>query len=255
MRTYYEVYWSEEGFCPRDALTRFVTPLLERYMPAVGACLDLGCGDGRTAGLWLRSHVRSYAGVDVSMAGLCMARALGLNVAQIGDASELPFGSEAFDAAVCIEVFEHLFEPQQAARELLRVLRPGGLLLVTVPNVAYWRHRLDLAVRGRWDPAGDAESVRKPWRDPHLRFFTAPTLRAMLEQVGYTDVRVAGHAGEVIGHLPGVRKWASLFPDALLARRIADLAHSPLQRRLQEWWPSLFGKQLHALAWKSPAAG
>jgi SAM-dependent methyltransferase len=49
----------------------------------------------------------------------------------IGDAHHLPFGDETVDAIVCTEVFEHLVDPPAAARELIRVLKPGGRLVLT----------------------------------------------------------------------------------------------------------------------------
>ncbi len=49
----------------------------------------------------------------------------------IGDAHHLPFGDGTVDAIVCTEVFEHLIDPPAAARELIRVLRPGGRLVLT----------------------------------------------------------------------------------------------------------------------------
>ena len=49
----------------------------------------------------------------------------------IGDAHQLPFGDATIDAIVCTEVFEHLIDPPAAARELIRVLKPGGRLILT----------------------------------------------------------------------------------------------------------------------------
>lgn len=49
----------------------------------------------------------------------------------IGDAHHLPFGDESVDAIVCTEVFEHLLDPAAAAREMVRILKPGGRLVLT----------------------------------------------------------------------------------------------------------------------------
>ncbi|MBA2448094.1 MAG: class I SAM-dependent methyltransferase, partial [Chloroflexi bacterium] len=49
----------------------------------------------------------------------------------VGDAHRLPFADATFDAIVCTEVFEHLLEPTAAAAEMIRVLRPGGRLVLT----------------------------------------------------------------------------------------------------------------------------
>jgi 2-polyprenyl-6-hydroxyphenyl methylase/3-demethylubiquinone-9 3-methyltransferase len=204
--------------------------------------LDLGCGDGQTSGLWLRDHGCDYVGVDISENAVQAARSLGLESARIDDAASLPFPDASFDAAACIEVLEHLFEPQLAVSEVLRILRPGGVLIVTVPNIAYWRWRLDLALLGRWNPLGDTLAVKEPWRDPHIRFFNPKTLREMLSSAGFNPVKVSGHAGRFLGDLP----W--------LGRRLRGaVGASPPYRTMERLAPSLFAYRLHAVAYKTIA--
>ena len=154
VRDYYERYWSAEGFHPTGETTPALARLFERWVPAGARCLDVGCGDGRTSGLWLLDHGCSYEGVDVSAQAVEEARQLGLQAGQIDDAGRLPFEDGSFDVVVCIEVLEHLFAPLDAVWEMARVLRPGGLLIVTVPNVAYWRRRVDMALSGTMEPSG-----------------------------------------------------------------------------------------------------
>src|SRR5581483_8007533 len=106
--------------------------------------------------------------------------------------TELPFADDSFDFAVSIEVLEHLFEPQKAIAEIHRVLRPGGKLIVTVPNVSHWRNRVDLGVFGRWNPRGDHLSASQPWRDAHIRFFTVRTLGKLVEGCAFEIVARGG---------------------------------------------------------------
>ena len=58
-----------------------------------------------------------------------------------------------FTVVVCFEVLEHLFAPHLAVAEMHRVLEPGGVLIATVPNVAYWRRRLDFLRARPLEPA------------------------------------------------------------------------------------------------------
>jgi SAM-dependent methyltransferase len=245
LRDYYNSYWSEEGFRPTGRLTQPIHELLELHVTSSSDCLDVGCGDGRTSGLWLREHAGSYVGVDVSATAVQQAAALGLDARLIDDAADLPFGDASFDVVLCLEVLEHLFAPHDAAREMLRVLRPGGALLATVPNAAYWRRRLDLFFLGRVNPLGDALSVREPWRDPHIRFFNRSTFRRMLVQAGFAEVHVGGHGGTLTGDLPFIRR---LF-------RPSGWAHPtwrsrPVYRQFERLLPSLLGYRLHAVARK-----
>jgi 2-polyprenyl-3-methyl-5-hydroxy-6-metoxy-1,4-benzoquinol methylase len=242
---YYEAYWTAEQVQSRGGQYRseygFLTPPLrdiyERYIPAGANCLDLGCGDGRTSGVWLTRNGRKYTGVDVSEEGVGLARSIGLDARTIEDAASLPFDSGTFDVVICIEVLEHLFTPHLAAKECARVVKPSGILLATTPNVAYWRRRLDMALFGRWHPDGDHLSVEQPWRDPHIRFFNPGALRRMLYQAGFRSVRIGGHEGSLIGDIPGVRCLRRLEPRSLY-------------QQLESATPSLFAKRLHAIASK-----
>ncbi len=242
---YYETYWTAASQGTRGARFKtehgFLTPhlrrLLERQIPAGASFLDVGCGDGRTAGVWATETGRNYVGVDVSAQAVSQARAIGLDARVIEDAAALPFDDNSFDYVTCIEVFEHLFAPQRASAEILRILRPGGVFVATTPNVAYWRNRLDLALFGRWNPTGDDLSIAQPWRDPHIRFFGAGTLRRMLLQSGFRQVRVEGHEGTLLGDIPGVR-------------RIRELENPEWYHRVEVLVPAVFAKRLAAISRK-----
>ena len=188
---YYEEDWSEGGFRPTGGAFPELVAFVDQHSNRA-AWLDVGCGDGMTAGILLRERGRDYIGVDVSRPAIEQALANGLVAREIEDAASLPFPESTFDAVLLIEVFEHLFEPNRAAAEVLRVLKPGGILFATVPNAAYWRRRLELLFLGRFDPLGDDRSISEPWRDPHIRFFTPKTLGRMLRQTGFEPVWSAG---------------------------------------------------------------
>jgi methionine biosynthesis protein MetW len=243
-KSYYETYWSPGGFRPTGRLREPLRELYERHIPPDSDCLDFGCGDGRTSGLWLSGHARSYVGLDVSANAVELAQEAGLDARVLEDGSHVPFDDRSFDAIVCIEVLEHVFEPQVVCSELLRVLRPGGTLIITVPNVAYWRRRLDFFVLGRWNPLGDERSVSQPWRDPHIRFFNRGSLTRLLDQTGFEDIKVGGHGGTLAGDIPLLRRvvrdrggWA-----------VEDWRPNPIYGRLEAALPGLLGYRLHAVA-------
>lgn len=236
VRGYYERYWSTGGFHPTGQTTPALARLFERWVPVGTRCLDVGCGDGRTSGLWLLDHGCSYQGVDVSAQAVEEAQALGLQAGRIDDASRLPFEDGFFDVVVCIEVLEHLFAPLDAVSAMGRVLRPGGLLIVTVPNVAYWRRRVDMALLGRWNPVGDDRAVSEPWRDPHIRFFTSGSIRRMVAAAGLSPLEVGAHGGGVLRDVP----W--------LSQRFRHGDASRPYRWLERALPTLFGATLHVVA-------
>jgi len=98
----------------RNALKRY-----DGYLK--GRLLDLGCGTG---------PYRKYSGCDHYI-GLDECPAFNPDV--IGSLPGLPFKGASFDSIICNEVLEHLKEPQEALKEMLRVIRRGGAVYVTVP--------------------------------------------------------------------------------------------------------------------------
>lgn len=228
IKHYYETYWSAEGFNPLGRVIPALATLFEENVAPGSSCLDIGCGDGRTSGPWLLSHGCRYLGLDISEHAVQEARKQGFDAEVIKDANALPVPDQSIDVAVCVEVLEHLFAPKEAAKEIYRVLRPGGRLIATVPNIVYWKRRVG-SLLGRWNPGGDLLAVDQPWRDPHVRFFTVSSLERMLAQVGFWSVEVRGHEG-----------WN---PVPTPFRR-------PSERHLIRFLPSLFAVRLNVVAVK-----
>lgn len=236
IRDYYENYWSSDGFAPSAYHADWkMRELFDAVVRVDRDALDVGCGDGSKSGRWLAAHAQSYTGVDVSRAAVELAREHGFDARVVPDAAELPFGDACFDIVVIAEVLEHLFDPLGAAREARRVLRADGALLVTVPNIAHWRNRADMALLGRWHPGGDDRSVDEPWRDPHLRFFTPRTMRSFLVAAGFAPVAVGAYipSGSLIDRIPGVRRASrDRYEPRALARALVDAAPSVLGTRV-----------------------
>ncbi len=95
--------------------------------------LDVGCGHGKLSESFTAKH--AVVGVDIMPHGLPVARTRGLTVFQ-GDASALPFADDQFDVVLCAEVLQNLPDVTGVLRELARVCRPGGRILVSTLNRA-----------------------------------------------------------------------------------------------------------------------
>ena len=115
-----------------------VWQLVSRQLPCE-AFLDAGCGDGRHLAALTRSghRPRRVVGTDISERILETARVaaapLEPELVQ-ANLEALPFEDEAFDLVLCTQVIEHLLDPAAGVRELARVLRPGGVLVLTTDN-------------------------------------------------------------------------------------------------------------------------
>lgn len=237
---YYRDYW-EHGQGKWTAREVAVIPAevehIRRHVQTGNRVLDVGCGDGRLAPL-IRERGAVYAGVDVSESAVRLCREKGLDVRQCDTTQIWPFPDDAFDAVTIFEVLEHLFRPDLCLAEARRVVRDGGLVIGSVPNAAVLPNRL-LFAGGIFNPGGSpATSLRRPWQDAHIRFFTRSTLERLLRaEIGMADVAVTGKAFS----------WLA-FPVAYRAhgwtRRLLDLASRPLAP-LGRGWPSLFADRLY----------
>ncbi|MEP3481534.1 MAG: class I SAM-dependent methyltransferase [Fuerstiella sp.] len=240
VREYYNEYWTESGFCPSGSDDSTLRDLLTSHLPEGKRILDLGCGDGLNAGKIL-TDLGDYVGVDVSETAVKSARQNGYDASLIEDAVDLPFDDETVDAVVSMEVIEHLMFPLRAVEEVSRILKPGGIVLLTTPNIAYWRLRLDMLFRGRWNPLGDTLAVQEPWRDPHIRFFTTASMRGMLNSAGLEVLDVGGIKGRFLMSLPGAQ--------SVFGRRFSGDS-SWVYRKLEKKFPSLLSNRLFGVARK-----
>ncbi len=181
----YERYWEHrQGETLADLPVKW--PKLSRFIPREPGVviLDFGCGNGEVLRRMRELNPDAqYLGLDVSATALEAAgRALeGAALHQVEDGGPFPLADGAVDFIIASEVIEHVYDTDNAFRELARVLRPEGRLLVTTPYHGLLKNVLIL-LRGfdrHFDPAG-----------PHIRFFTNRSLFAALDDVG---LRVLTH--------------------------------------------------------------
>ncbi len=144
-------------------------------IPAGAVVVDLACGDGRL-GRVLGADV-TWIGLDfVERLARRAVRYTGGRPAAVADVTMAPVRSASADVVTCFEVLEHLPDPAAAVAEMARIVRPGGVLLLSVPNDAGLKHRLK--------------------RDPHPLHVQEMDLDAVRSLVG-------AHFGAVEVHLRG----------------------------------------------------
>jgi SAM-dependent methyltransferase len=169
-----------------------------RGFAAPATIVDVGCGDGfATAVAAERNPGHHFVGLDWSAGSLMAARCRGIAVVRAGlDVPRLPFGPGSVDVVVMSEVIEHLLDTDSAIEAAYDVLKPGGSLLLSTPNLASWYNRglLMLGIQ----PVFSEVSLRSVFGRPgsqvagHLHMFTRRALVEFLRAYGFRRVQVAG---------------------------------------------------------------
>src|SRR5690242_869941 len=170
---------------------RYSAPLAVAFWEALGIeagqdVVDVGCGPGAlTAELVRRLGVEHVAAIDPSESFVeaCRARHPGVDV-QHGRAEELPYPDDRFDAALAQLVFHFVSDPDAAAAEMSRVVRPGGLVAASVWDIADGMRMLRVC----WD-AAKAVSPSAPDEAEHRSSFAREgELAELFRTAGLTDV-------------------------------------------------------------------
>ena len=151
--------------------------------------LDCGCGTGHNLATLLHPYGRAF-GFDLTPGGLMLARAAGFPLAR-ADMAAIPFQSSRFDLVTSFDVMQYVADDYAVVREMARVLKPGGGLVVTAAALDVLRG----GHAGTW---------------PEVRRYTTARMRSIVEGAGLKVRRLT-------------YLFASLFP-AMLAVRTMDRA-------------------------------
>ena len=155
----------------KDHYSLYLSILGKYFLP--GKCLlDIGCG----AGFFLKAAELagwSVAGMETSEAAADYARAVTKVKVFYGNLEEIRLAPESYDAVTMLDILEHLPDPMGTLKEVHRVLKKGGILIVNTPDY----QSLSRSILGKgWAVLSPAE---------HLHYFTEKTLRRAFEQAGF----------------------------------------------------------------------
>jgi methionine biosynthesis protein MetW len=166
-----------------------VSAVLQSMMPSGVRVLDVGCGTGSVTLIANRDRGNAIHGIEPDPQRAAVARSRGL-IVHTGYLDEAFLSdNDPFDVAVAADVLEHTSAPAEVLQLMVRAIKPNGIILISVPNVAHWSVRLNLLM-GRFDyePVGIMDAT-------HLRWFTCKTIRSLIEFNGLHVVEVCQTAG------------------------------------------------------------
>jgi SAM-dependent methyltransferase len=177
-----ETHWWYRGrrALVRAALDRWTAP--RRPL----ALLDVACATGMS--FRFLADYGAIRGLDISDETIRLCGQRGIDRIVKGDAMRLPFAAASFDVVLALDAFEHFDDDVAAMRETLRVLRPGGVLVCTVP-----------AFMALWSPHDEAYH--------HKRRYRRPLLRARLASAGYVLERTSYSSMALFLPVLALRRW------------------------------------------------
>lgn len=236
----YEPYTNLDKELPTGLLGRAIQYGLQKRVNYVtrykqqGRLLDIGCSTGifllmmRQTGQW------QVQGVEINERAARLAkeqRNLDVSPVRLEDAA---FADQSFDAVTMWDVLEHVHDPQHTLAEIYRILKPGGLIVVRVPNLTSW----------------DAQLFQRYWAGldapRHLYLFTPQTLTQFLESAGFQmknlDSKIGGYVTFVLSvkFLLNAYQWPTMVRDTIL-----KVLYHPICRLLSVpffYVPALIGK-------------
>jgi methionine biosynthesis protein MetW len=159
-----------------EAIIRF-GPYRHVWRRGPGRVLDVGCGSGDLAGL-LGHHGFEVSGVEPSADAAAHARARGVDVHH-GTLDDAPWPEGSFDAVIFNHSLEHIDDPAGAVARAAALLRPGGLLVIAVPNFGSWHRR---AFGSAWF---QLDLPR------HLQHFDRESLARLVQSAGVRPIAVS----------------------------------------------------------------
>jgi methionine biosynthesis protein MetW len=187
----YEKYWQEKR---SETLTRsgeksFQSEILESIETVLrngNRLLDVGCGDGSLIEI-ARSRFDEVYGCDISELILKDAKERGIISTCLDlNTGHLPYRDKSFNTITCLEVIEHVLNPIHLLKDLNRLLRPKGQLVLSTPNIRYFKNVGRLLLTGRFPHTTTDTFV---WGGGHLHYFTRKDLSFLLREAGLKKMK------------------------------------------------------------------
>jgi 2-polyprenyl-3-methyl-5-hydroxy-6-metoxy-1,4-benzoquinol methylase len=177
---YFEDWEEWKGDQPYNAMFSKTSKYLSHLKK--GKLLDIGCGYAYFSGPLVKAGWECY-GVDIFDKPLETAKNRGVKTKKFDVTKGLPYSDSMFDVVYAGMIIEHLIDTDYFLKECRRVLKHGGACIVTTPNLAYLRYRIQLLFG--FVPFPIVFSC-------HFSHFTSTTLKQKLQDAGFREIEIHG---------------------------------------------------------------
>ncbi len=221
-KQFYEKYWEHRqktGYIYDEKLTPHRFSIIASLVGSGKKILDVGCGEGFLDKLLIEKSNEVF-GIDISERAVKLARKNGVKafVCDIEN-EDLPF-DDSFEVIILSEVLEHLISPKKVIEKLKRNLNDDGYFVLTFPNIAYYKYRMQLLF-------GHFPKQYLYYRNEHLHYWSIPDFMDFLTNCGLKCVKI---------------KPDFSFPLNFIISKIKPL------KMMFEKFPNLFGYQIVLVA-------
>lgn len=220
--------------CNASSRVHIITDLIRDSVKPGAKILDVGCGD-----MYLSKVMPEYdwTGVDVNPT-FNKGKAIICDI----ESPPYPFQDEHFDAVVCSEVLEHVYDPVVVTKEIHRVLKTGGTYILSTPNHDFIDHHMHGFEQIVF-------STAKSWTKEHIHQYTKESHSQILAAAGFKSFFYTGadpHQGEFFSHARGVLQAflmqnaglpetpAQIMGDKLLSEAFRDFLHTIVVKTQKE---------------------
>lgn len=186
---YYQNYWNRDtdvsdGDVATSERKRHLLATLSRHVNAGEYVLDMGCGGGKFTS-WMLQAGYTAQGMDISSNALRMAKCNNPDVSfeLLAPDGSIPASDDKFSAVWCTEVIEHILDVHIFLSEIRRVLKPGGILILTTPYHGFLKNLLIVLLK--FDRHFNPEYS-------HIRYFDKKGLSRCLNRAGLSPCNWSG---------------------------------------------------------------
>lgn len=178
-----------------------------------GKLLDVGCSEGKFIMHYKKAGFECE-GIDISDKAIEFGKRRGLDIKKVDITKGLPYANETFDVICCGQVLEHMLDPLPIVKEMYRVLKKEGYIVITVPNINMFRNLFLILL-------GKPLSYSCTFDGPHYRDFCKTEAIRILKEGGFKEIIISGdklHIPYWKGKLIRLKPYIPRYCDNLVLR-------------------------------------